>query len=138
MMIDQVDVDLGARSYAVRIGAGLLGAASAEIVPILRRPKLWVVTEESVAALHLLPFQAGLQAAGVTVAALVLPAGESTKGWPQFARTVEWLLAEKVERRDLIVALGGGGDWRFGRFCRGCFAPWRAVCPNSNQSFGAG
>ena len=108
MMIDQVDVDLGARSYAVRIGAGLLGAASAEIVPILRRPKLWVVTEENVAALHLLPFQAGLQAAGVTVAALVLPAGESTKGWPQFTRTVEWLLAEKVERRDLIVALGGG------------------------------
>ena len=108
MMIDQVDVDLGARSYAVRIGAGLLGAASAEIVPILRRPKIWVVTEENVAALHLLPFQAGLQAAGVTVAALVLPAGESTKGWPQFARTVEWLLAEKVERRDLIVALGGG------------------------------
>ena len=108
MMIDQVDVDLGARSYAVRIGAGLLGAASAEIVPILRRPKIWVVTEENVAALHLLPFQAGLQAAGVTVAALVLPAGESTKGWPQFTRTVEWLLAEKVERRDLIVALGGG------------------------------
>ena len=108
MMIDQVDVDLGARSYAVRIGAGLLGAASAEIVPILRRPKLWVVTEENVAALHLLPFQAGLQAAGVTVSALVLPAGESTKGWPQFTRTVEWLLAEKVERRDLIVALGGG------------------------------
>ena len=108
MMIDQVDVDLGARSYAVRIGAGLLGAASAEIVPILRRPKIWVVTEENVAALHLLPFQAGLQAAGVTVAALVLPAGESTKGWPQFTRTVEWLLAEKVERRDFIVALGGG------------------------------
>lgn len=108
MTIDQVDVDLGARSYAVRIGAGLLGAASAEIAPILRRPKLWVVTEENVAALHLRPLQAGLQAAGMTVSTLILPAGESTKGWPQFTRTVEWLLAEKVERRDLIVALGGG------------------------------
>lgn len=108
MTIDQVDVDLGARSYAVRIGAGLLGAASAEIAPILRRPKLWVVTEENVAALHLRPLQAGLQAAGITVSTLILPAGESTKGWPQFTRTVEWLLAEKVERRDLIIALGGG------------------------------
>lgn len=108
MTIDQVDVDLGARSYAVRIGAGLLGAASAEIAPILRRPKLWVVTEENVAALHLRPLQAGLQAAGMTVSTLILPAGESTKGWPQFTRTVEWLLAEKVERRDLIIALGGG------------------------------
>ncbi len=108
MTIDQVDVDLGARSYAVRIGAGLLGAASAEIAPILRRPQLWVVTEENVAALHLRPLQAGLQAAGITVSTLILPAGESTKGWPQFTRTVEWLLAEKVERRDLIIALGGG------------------------------
>ncbi|MCX8509732.1 MAG: 3-dehydroquinate synthase, partial [Rhodobacteraceae bacterium] len=31
-----------------------------------------------------------------------------TKGWPQFSRAVEWLLAEKVERRDVVIALGGG------------------------------
>ncbi len=39
---------------------------------------------------------------------LVLPVGESTKNWPQFTRTVEWLLEEKVERRDLVIAFGGG------------------------------
>lgn len=42
------------------------------------------------------------------MSALALPAGESTKSWPHFERSVEWLLAEKVERRDVVVAFGGG------------------------------
>ena len=40
--------------------------------------------------------------------ALALPAGEATKGWDQFSRAVDWLLAEKVERRDVVIAFGGG------------------------------
>ncbi len=60
------------------------------------------------AALHLDRLRAGLAAAGLSMAALALPPGEATKGWPQFSRTVEWLLAEKVERDDVVVAFGGG------------------------------
>jgi 3-dehydroquinate synthase len=52
--------------------------------------------------------EAGLAAEGISAVSLTLPAGESTKGWPQFERTVEWLLEQKVERRDVVVALGGG------------------------------
>jgi 3-dehydroquinate synthase len=52
--------------------------------------------------------QAGLAAAGFTSAALALPAGEATKGWPQLQRTVEWLLDQKVERGDVVIAFGGG------------------------------
>ena len=50
----------------------------------------------------------GLEAAGISTASLTLPAGESTKSWPHFERTVEWLLSEKIERRDVVIALGGG------------------------------
>ena len=106
--IETVRVDLGARSYDVRIGAGLIEAAGAEIAPLLRRPRVAIVTDESVAALHLARFQAGLAAAGIASTALSLPAGEATKGWPQLARTVEWLLEQQVERKDVVVALGGG------------------------------
>ncbi|MBS0564219.1 MAG: 3-dehydroquinate synthase [Proteobacteria bacterium] len=103
---ETVRVDLGARAYDVRIGDGLLARAGAEIAPLLRRPRVAVLTDETVAGLHLEALRAGL--AGIEVRALALPAGEATKGWPEFTRAVEWLLAERVERRDVVLALGGG------------------------------
>lgn len=99
-------MELGARAYEVRIGAGLLARAGAEIAPLLRRPRVAVITDETVAALHLDRLREGL--GGVAMTALALPAGEATKGWPQLTRTVEWLLAERIERSDLVVAFGGG------------------------------
>jgi 3-dehydroquinate synthase len=106
--IDTVRVELGARAYDVRIGPGLLARAGAEIAPLLRRKRVAVVTDETVAGLHLDRLRAGLAAEGIAMSALALPPGEGTKGWPEFTRTVEWLLAEKVERRDIVVAFGGG------------------------------
>ncbi|MEH7826879.1 3-dehydroquinate synthase [Gemmobacter sp. JM10B15] len=108
MAMDVVPVALGARTYEVRIGQGLLARAGAEIAPLLRRKRVAVVTDAHVAALHWPALQAALAAEGITSEALVLPAGEATKGWAQFSRTVEWLLDQKVERRDVVVALGGG------------------------------
>lgn len=108
--VETVNVALGARAYDVRIGAGLLHRAGAEIAPLLRRPRLAIVTDDNVGRLHLGPLVATLtaQVPGLTVSTLTLPAGEATKGWPEFSRTVEWLLAERIERRDIVVALGGG------------------------------
>ena len=106
--MDTVHVALGARSYDVRIAPGLIGRAGTEIAPLLARPRVAVLTDETVAALHLEGLRAALAAAGIAAPALALPSGEGTKSWPHLARTVEWLLAEKVERRDVMVALGGG------------------------------
>ncbi len=103
---DCVHVDLGSRAYDVRIGRGLIGRAGAEIAPLLRRPQVTVVTDETVGALHLEALRAGLR--DIAMTALALPAGEATKGWPEFTRTVEWLLAQKVERKDIVIAFGGG------------------------------
>jgi len=103
-----VHVPLGARAYDVRIGSGLLARAGTEIAPLLGRSRVFVVTEDRVAALHLEALRAGLGAEGITMEALILPPGESTKGWPEFTRTVEWLLEQRVERKDMVVAFGGG------------------------------
>lgn len=108
MTVDRVGVSLGARSYEVRIGSGLIARAGEEIAPLLRRPRVAVLTDETVAGLHLDALRDGLSAAGIAMEALALPAGEATKGWPQFTRAVEWLLDQKVERRDIVVAFGGG------------------------------
>ncbi len=106
--MDVVKVPLGARSYEVRIGSGLLAGAGEQIRPLLRRPRVAIVADQGVAALHLDVLKAGLQAAGIDSVSLVLPPGEGTKSWAEFARTTEWLLAQKVERRDVVVAFGGG------------------------------
>jgi len=106
--IDDVAVNLGDRSYVVRVGQGLIARAGAEIAPLLKRARVWVVTESTVAGLHLEALRAGLASDGITMEALILPPGESTKSWPHLERTVEWLLDQKVERGDIVVALGGG------------------------------
>ena len=108
MTIDVVPVALGARSYEVRIGAGLIARAGAEIAPLLRRPKVAVVTDDTVAAHHLMALSEALAAEGIAMTALAVPPGEGSKSWEQFARVSEWLLEQKVERRDVVVAFGGG------------------------------
>ncbi len=107
-MHQTVHVELGERSYDVEIGPDLLAQSGARISPLLRRPKVAVLTDENVAKLHLDALRDGLASAGVEMSSLALPAGEATKSWPQFERAVEWLLAEKIERRDVVIALGGG------------------------------
>ncbi|MEL6169488.1 MAG: 3-dehydroquinate synthase [Pseudomonadota bacterium] len=107
-MTDIVRVDLGDRSYDVVIGEGLVEAAAHHLDPVLVRPRVAILTDETVAAAHGHRLVAGLQAAGIATDMLTLPAGEATKGWTHLERAVEWLLAEKIERRDVVVALGGG------------------------------
>jgi 3-dehydroquinate synthase len=108
MTMNVVPVALGARSYEVRIGTGLLAGAAVHVAPLLARKRVTVVTDDTVASVHLMDLAASFEAAGIAMTALALPPGEATKGWPQFARCVEWLLEQKVERRDVVVAFGGG------------------------------
>jgi 3-dehydroquinate synthase len=108
MTYETVRVDLPGRAYDILIGAGLLKEAGQHIAPFLRRKRVAIVTDETVAGLHLAALEASLEAAGIAPSALALPAGEATKSWAQFSRTVEWILTEKIERSDLVIALGGG------------------------------
>ncbi|MEM9425853.1 MAG: 3-dehydroquinate synthase [Pseudomonadota bacterium] len=101
-----VHVPLGDRSYDVRIGEGLIDTAKQELHDLLPRPRVAVLTDENVATAHLEPLRAGLGEIETTV--LTLPPGEATKSWSALEQTVEWLLAEKIERRDVMIALGGG------------------------------
>jgi len=106
--VNTVTVELGERAYEVRIGAGLIARAGAEIAPLLRRKRVAVVTDRTVAAAHLPALTRALEAEGIAVSALELPPGEATKGWDNLARCTEWLLEAKVERKDVVLALGGG------------------------------
>ncbi len=106
--VEEVAVSLGARSYPIRIGPGLLARAGEAIGPLLPRPFAAIVTDETVAGLYLATLRDGLAAAGIASEAVILPPGESTKSMQHLAATVERLLELKVERDDLVIAFGGG------------------------------
>jgi 3-dehydroquinate synthase len=103
-----IPVALAERSYDILVANGALQEAGRILVPWLKRGRAVIVTDESVAALHLPVLTAALAGQGITADPIVLTAGESTKSWGELARLCDALLARGVERGDHIIALGGG------------------------------
>lgn len=100
-----VNVGLGARSYDILIGNGLLDRADHCIAPILAgRPPI-IITDDVVATTQLPRLQ---KAFGKDCRTIILPSGEGTKSWTQLERLMDELLDLGVERKDKIIALGGG------------------------------
>jgi 3-dehydroquinate synthase len=107
-MIERVPVALGARAYDILIGEGVLADAGRYIRPLLRHPRVIVVTDEQVAPLHLAPLQQSLDESSVDHRAIVLPAGEQTKDFAHVEALTTRILDAGVERATPLIALGGG------------------------------
>ncbi|EYD71667.1 3-dehydroquinate synthase [Limimaricola hongkongensis] len=104
----EVRVDLPGRAYGIHVGSGLVAQAGRWLKPHLNRKRVAIITDETVAAAHLGALEAGLAVEGIDSVSLALPPGEATKSWEGLSRATEWLIEEKVERGDLVVAFGGG------------------------------
>ena len=102
-----IPVALGDRSYDVVVEAGLLGRAGTWLAPLARGRTMAIVTDENLAP-HLATLQASLAASGVRSEAIVLAPGEGSKSWVTLETLTDRLLDLGVERRDHVVALGGG------------------------------
>jgi 3-dehydroquinate synthase len=103
-----VPVALGARAYEIVIGRGQLATLGARIKALRAAAKCVVVTDENVAQKHLAVCQAALEAAGIASAAIVVAPGEGSKNYATFETVCEAIIAARIERNDLVVALGGG------------------------------
>jgi 3-dehydroquinate synthase len=103
-----VHVDLGDRAYDVLVGPDLVTRAGVLIAKRFDKARAAIVTDENVAVHHLPELEAALREAGRHAGTVVLPPGEATKSFAELARLSEELLALKLERGDLVVALGGG------------------------------
>jgi len=103
-----VRVDLGSRSYDVLIGTGLLATLPGLVRERFGAVKCGIVTDASVAAHHLAPLEAGLKGLGAHAGTVVVPPGEGSKSFTQLASLCEALLGMGLERRDVVLALGGG------------------------------
>ena len=103
-----IPVDVAGAPYEVRVGTGLLADVVAQCGPRLRKHRVPIVTDRNVHALWGERLAAALQAGGHEAVFRILPAGETNKSWTELAATVDWLLAQEVDRGDHVLALGGG------------------------------
>jgi 3-dehydroquinate synthase len=103
-----VNVALGARSYDIVIGRGLLASLGARIAALRPGAKAVIVTDDNVARYHLEPAEAALRHAGVASSRVIVPAGEASKSYRVFEQVCEAVIASRIERGDLAIALGGG------------------------------
>ena len=102
-----VHVPLGERSYDILIGRGLLPEAGALIAPLGAR-RAAIVSDETVAPLYADRLIASLAERGIGSATILVPPGEASKSYDSLARVCDAVLAARVERGDLVIALGGG------------------------------
>jgi len=103
-----VTVGLGERAYDILIGPGLTASAGEELSARLPGSRAAIVTDDNVAAAHLEAFEASLAAAGIECVAVRLRPGERSKSFESLEETVDAILAARLERRDAVIALGGG------------------------------
>ena len=103
-----VDVALGERAYDIIIGRDVLKSLGARIAALRPGVRTAVVTDRTVARYWLKPTEAALSEAGIPTSAVVVEEGEGSKSYAVLERVCEALIEARIERNDLVIALGGG------------------------------
>ena len=115
-----VQVELAERAYDIVIGRGLLASLGARTKALRPGARTVIITDENVAKAHLAAAEASLAAAGIESSAIVVPPGEGSKNIATFERVCEAIIAARIERGDLAVALGGGVIGDLAGFASSC------------------
>jgi shikimate kinase/3-dehydroquinate synthase len=104
----RLSVVLPSTSYDVVIGENLLARAGALLAPRMEQKRAVVVTDETVAQLHLPTLLRGLGETAVSTSQIIVVAGEASKNLATWQNVVDQLLEVRAERRTTVIALGGG------------------------------
>jgi 3-dehydroquinate synthase len=103
-----VDVALGDRSYDIVIGRDVLASLGARLAALRPGVRTAIVTDKTVAQHWLAKAEASLASAGIATSRVIVDEGESSKTYEGLEKVSEALIAAKIERNDLVIALGGG------------------------------
>lgn len=106
--IHTVRVELGARGYDILAGHGALRELAPRLSTLLRRPRAFVLTDNTVRRYHEAALEQAVRASGISLDWLALPAGEAHKTFQGLEAILDWLLAAGADRGDVLIAFGGG------------------------------
>ena len=105
---ETVRVDLGARAYDILVGHGALAELGPRLSALVKRPRAFVLTDETVMRHHKARLEAAVAGAGITLDWMALPPGEQSKTFANLGNVLDWLLAGGADRGDILIAFGGG------------------------------
>lgn len=103
-----VEVALGDRAYDIVIGRDQLASLGERIAALRPGARTAIVTDHTVAKHWLAQTEASLAASGIASSRIVVDEGEGSKTYAGFQQVCEGLISAKIERNDLVIALGGG------------------------------
>src|SRR6195256_6583622 len=103
-----VDVALGERAYDIVIGRDVLQSLGARVAALRRGARTAIVTDRNVAKHWLEKTEASLSGAGIAASRIIVDEGEGSKTYAGLEKVSEALIAARIERNDLVIALGGG------------------------------
>src|SRR4051812_49234958 len=103
-----VDVALGDRAYDIVIGRDVLASLGARVAALRPGVRTAIVTDRTVAKFWLEQTESSLAAAGIPTSRVIVAEGEGSKTYSGLEKVSEALIAAKIERNDLVIALGGG------------------------------
>lgn len=106
--VRNIEVDLGDRSYDIVVGPGLLSRAAQYLKPVLASKRIAIVTDETVAGLHLETLMGALDGHGFDIETIILPPGEGQKSFDVLQTVLSRLFAKSFGRNDTLIAFGGG------------------------------
>ena len=106
--VTTISVALGERAYDIIIGRDLLASLGARVASLRPGVRTAIITDRTVAEHWLKATEASLHAAGIATSPIIVDEGEGSKTYAGLEQVCEALIAAKIERNDLIVALGGG------------------------------
>ena len=103
-----VQVPLGQRSYAIKVGGGLLSRLGAECAQRKLGHRCAVITDSNVGQHFAKAALKSLSASGFEPVLITVPAGEKSKRLTVVEKCYDQLAAHRLDRKSFIVALGGG------------------------------
>jgi len=103
-----VPVALGERSYDIVIGRGLIASLGSRIEALRPRARVFIVTDKNIELHHLDAVEETLAESAIAASQLIVPPGEGSKSFRVFEQVCEAIIAARIERGDLVIALGGG------------------------------
>ena len=103
-----VNVALGERAYDIVIGRDVLQSLGRRVAALRSGARTVIVTDRNVAKHWLAKTEASLSEAGVATSRIVVDEGEGSKTYAGLEQVSEALIAARIERNDLVIALGGG------------------------------
>lgn len=106
--VERIPLALGERSYDILVGAGLIERAGALMTPVLKRPRVIVISDTNVGPLYLQGLSTSLDGSRIAHQEILVAPGEESKDFAHLESLVDQLLALRVERSTTLVALGGG------------------------------